>query len=165
VRLLALFFSPRGRIDRSTYWATGAVLFGFAMIVMAATLGRAWLDMPRGPDVTDLEQGAFLRARTLESPLFWIPVLILAWSSTALKIKRWHDLGRSGFAIFTEQIPVVGEWIAFKRTGFDAGTRGANAYGPDPAFSGQDAPRPPAPRAPPPRSPASPRRSFGRRGA
>ena len=52
-------------------------------------------------------------------------------ATTPLGIRRWHDLGKSGWWVLTEFIPVIG-FVAGLYSLFAKGDEGANEYGPDP---------------------------------
>ncbi|MCD4500842.1 DUF805 domain-containing protein [Chromobacterium vaccinii] len=53
---------------------------------------------------------------------------ILIWSAFTLKIKRWHDMDRSGFHVLLSLIPVIGA-IFFFIILIIPGTFGKNRYG------------------------------------
>ncbi|MEN6082836.1 DUF805 domain-containing protein [Chromobacterium piscinae] len=52
----------------------------------------------------------------------------LLWSTVTLKIKRWHDMDRSGFHVLLSLIPVIGA-IFFFLILIIPGTFGKNRYG------------------------------------
>ena len=58
-------------------------------------------------------------------------ILAVLWPSLALAARRWHDLGRSGWFILLQIVPIVNLWcyymLAFRR-----GERGGNRFGTDP---------------------------------
>ena len=97
-----LFVSPRGRIDRDTYWTSyWVVLITFgACALVGERLAR--LAVPAA---------TWLVFATL-GPAAW-------WSWLALSIKRAHDLDESGWSV------VFGAWRLFTQRG----TIGPNRYG------------------------------------
>ena len=56
--------------------------------------------------------------------------------SMALRWRRLHDIGKSGFYWFVSLIPIVGSWI-FIFWAAQPGEIGTNQYGPDPKFPDQ----------------------------
>lgn len=57
--------------------------------------------------------------------------MIVFFTMLPLQIRRWHDLGKSGWWCITALIPVVGAFAALYLT-FASGDYGPNEYGPDP---------------------------------
>lgn len=90
--------------------------------------------------------------------IFMFVVLVLgAWISAANQVKRWHDLGRSGWMILICFIPVLGFVANVICLGFVPGRREPNRFGPPPDAA--DPVLPPADQAAPPRvAPAEPPR-------
>jgi uncharacterized membrane protein YhaH (DUF805 family) len=110
---LWLLLSFDGRIPRSTFWlafiSSGGVLY--------ATILAALLVLPR--------QGGIVLCGMVLLPL-------LAWTSLALQVKRWHDRNKSGWWILVNIIPWIGNLWSFIELGCLRGTYGDNNYGPDP---------------------------------
>lgn len=114
MRLLEICLSFDGRINRSTYWKGYLVLI-VAGVVLA--LIARWLDTMiglQGSSITDLFS------------------MLALWPWTALNVKRWHDLNKSGWWILIVLIPVIGIIWAFIEIGFLAGTKGHNRFGREP---------------------------------
>ena len=108
VRLLRLFFSPRGRVARSTYWLASIALimvFAAAFIALESVAGR-------------------------NSTLILYPLLI--WAALALAIKRCHDRAKSPLWLLLLLIPVLGALWWLIALGMRRGTLGENQYGHDP---------------------------------
>jgi uncharacterized membrane protein YhaH (DUF805 family) len=139
--------SVTGRIGRKTFWA----MWGCIILVLVAAavpailvtrLGGIWIMVGNG---------------------FMSVVLIgCAWVSLANQIKRWHDLGRSGWMFLISFIPFVGFVANVICLGCLRGQAAANRFGPPP---GGPAPEPvvgaqaPATASPaPPLLAAAPRR-------
>lgn len=145
-----------GRIGRKAFWKMWGCLVGtlFFLAIALALLVQV------GP------------AGRMAGNVIALPVLLLlAWLSIANQVKRWHDLGRSGWMIFISLIPFVGFVANVVCLGFLRGQPGSNRFGAEPGQSSlpvspaaESAPPPVipvvAPAAPPPV--AAPR-SRGRR--
>ena len=99
-----------GRATRSEYW--WFVLFLYATILCAVLLGVATgIDEP------------ILALIGLFVVLSFIPIV-------ALRVRRLHDIGKSGWWIFLGLVPYIGEFILFIFSVM--GSDGENEYGPDP---------------------------------
>lgn len=62
-----------------------------------------------------------------------IPLVItFLWSSLAIRVKRWHDHGKSGVWVLIGIIPYIGGLISFVYLGCLRGNIGFNQYGDDP---------------------------------
>ncbi|MBK7972836.1 MAG: DUF805 domain-containing protein [Deltaproteobacteria bacterium] len=97
-----LFLSPRGRIDRDTYWTSyWIVLLGFGC---SAIVGEG-LGTVVAPTAKWVLAGCI-------GAVAW-------WSWLALSIKRAHDLDETGWSV------VFGAWRLFNQPG----TIGPNRYG------------------------------------
>ncbi|MEM9572599.1 MAG: DUF805 domain-containing protein [Pseudomonadota bacterium] len=136
------YFDVVGRSRRSEYgWLLiimPAIYIGGAMLL--AALGYTSEDV--SPTLPDGSSNELPWLVTLIYGLLTVLILgtIIPW--TTLTIRRFHDMGRSGWwhALFTVLwiIPPLGAlgWIVqFFWVLFGGGTAGANAYGPDPRFS------------------------------
>jgi uncharacterized membrane protein YhaH (DUF805 family) len=66
------------------------------------------------------------------SPLEWIVTVVLGWIYLATQAKRFHDVGRSGWWVLLNLIPLIGPLWAGVVTGFYRSTAGPNRYGPEP---------------------------------
>ncbi len=108
----ALFFSAEGRIPRSQYWL-GTILLLFAQIGIGFMLGEAGESSAK--DVL-----------TIITSIGFIAVGFL------LAIKRFHDLGKSGWFSLLLIIPLVGILIGLIWLGCFKGNEGTNKFGPDP---------------------------------
>lgn len=58
----------------------------------------------------------------------------------AVRIRRLHDINKSGFWILIAILPIIGELVLLVFS-LLPGTRGANRYGPDPKVVGDDVAR------------------------
>ena len=105
---LALWFSPKGRMNRRPYF--------FAGLAVAAVI--------RGMDLVPQDY-----------QLVYLPVALLAlYVAIALGIKRAHDRDRSGFFVLVLFIPILNLWPLVELT-FLKGTEGTNRFGEDPLQS------------------------------
>jgi FAD/FMN-containing dehydrogenase/uncharacterized membrane protein YhaH (DUF805 family)/SAM-dependent methyltransferase len=107
--LINLFFSFHGRVARGDFWyAILLVLSVFAVFFIAL-------------------ESAFGRAST------WLLYVPLFWSLFAVSIKRYHDIGRSGWWLLLLLIPLIGAaWVVWS-LGFRKGIQVENRYGPVPS--------------------------------
>jgi FAD/FMN-containing dehydrogenase/uncharacterized membrane protein YhaH (DUF805 family) len=109
-----LFFSFRGRVRRGD--------FSYAVLVVLSAL--VVLDV-----ATD---------RFLGRPIPLVLIVAIAWSLLALCIKRYHDIGRSGWWLALSAIPIVGPaWVLYS-AGFRKGQQCENRYGPRPGTNELD---------------------------
>jgi uncharacterized membrane protein YhaH (DUF805 family) len=107
VKIVSVFFMVRGRITRSEW---------FARIVMAALFSAAFGELA---DSVSSQWGSGLFA------------LLFLWSALALGAQRFHDIGRSGWALLIAVVPVLGPvWVLIQL--LKRGVAHANRYGPDP---------------------------------
>jgi uncharacterized membrane protein YhaH (DUF805 family) len=113
-------FSFSGRIGRDTFWGTriAIIVIGFVvglLIEVVSKIGDA------GPVV-----GLVIYV------LFSIAAV---WIGLATQVKRWHDLGYSGWVVLLSIIPIVNllyALVAIVCLPFLKGTKGQNRYGDDP---------------------------------
>lgn len=112
--LLGVCFSLNGRIPRSVYWFAEigtVVLFYFGWIAATSLFGKDSASTPL---------------------VFLLFVLMFFWSQIAISVKRFHDLGLSGFWIPLLLVPGVGQIVQFFILGLCRGEQGENKYGRDP---------------------------------
>ena len=105
--------SFKGRMNRSDFWIKGILMFLLPLYIFAYAVASK-----RGITAA------------------YISLVIGAWPSYALNIKRLHDLDQSGSLLFKCFIPFTGLfysiWICVN-VPFIRGTVGPNRYGEDPA--------------------------------
>ena len=109
-----ILFSFQGRISRVTYWIalvslTLVFYAGFRAVVAS------------GDSIAGLI-------------LLMIPVL---WIALATQVKRWQDIGWSGWLVLLGLVPYIGLPISIVCLGFIKGTAGPNKYGDDPLPPGR----------------------------
>jgi MFS family permease len=111
-----------GRIPRATFW--GMTL---ALTVMSAIVFFVIVDLVR-------TLGAVGFQISLVIQLGWGVVVL--WAVLALHAKRWHDLGKSGWMVLINGIPVIGTLVSLVWLGFTRGQTGSNAHGDEVADPG-----------------------------
>ena len=108
-RLLAGFLSFGGRVPRNHFWFAQALSLVFFLAI-------SWFDETSGAG--------------------WIGAMFFlvfsVWLSLASQVRRWHDLGRSGYWALLNFIPFVGPIYSLVVLGVHEGEKGANRYGPPP---------------------------------
>lgn len=125
--MLNFFFGFHGRVRRSHYFF-GAIVACFVYSLLALT-GLAALDI----HVMDGLNGDSVDVHG--SPLFAaieaVVGVVALWSLLALTVKRWHDVGLTGwFSILT--LPPFANGVVFLLMCLLPGTTGANRFGSDP---------------------------------
>ncbi len=114
-----LFFGVSGRIRRKTYMLS-AVFFVAVYTYLVVQITRA----PEDSVQVGLWGLALLAV-----------LLVSAWSSVALAVKRLHDLGFTGFVAIVMFIPMVSFLFFIVLCAFP-GQNGANQYGESPIVPG-----------------------------
>lgn len=118
-----VWFSFSGRLNRKAYW-----LKGFIPVSMINT-GMQLFAMLIGLMVGD---GAGAVVGGIALLLVVLPFFVFSiWVGLAITVKRFHDLGSSGWWILGIFIPFYNIWLAIKLA-FFRGTIGANKFGDDP---------------------------------
>lgn len=117
----------RGRITRKEYWKrlALAIVVPFGLLLIFSMV-LYLLPGDRGVD-SELTRGVEILA-FLVGGLF---VFFVFWFSLATQVKRWHDVGRSGWMVLPNLVPYIG-LINVVVAGCVAGTKGSNRYGTDP---------------------------------
>jgi uncharacterized membrane protein YhaH (DUF805 family) len=105
-----------GRIRRKGYWIVGLAL-GIPNLILYFLLSA--MSMGDDPNVFGII-------------ILWLLMMAIAIVGLSLSVRRWHDLGKSGWWILITLVPIVGALYAFVMLGFMEGDRGHNTYGPAP---------------------------------
>lgn len=105
--ILWLCFSPNGRVSSGWYWASVVALLPSNLIFKFS------------------ENAVLLLVGLAMALILLIPSLMIS-------IKRWHDIGKSGWYVLVNLVPIIGPLYALWQQGFVNGTPGTNSYGPDP---------------------------------
>jgi uncharacterized membrane protein YhaH (DUF805 family) len=100
-RFLFFWLHLKGRIDRRT-WLIFAILIALFEYLTELILRRAfhWPFPVVGP-------GSPLLPAYLGDEITFLTGLIFLWPSLAIDIKRWHDLGMSGWTVLVVYLPAV----------------------------------------------------------
>ena len=131
-------FSFEGRIPRSTFWGT---TFLISLLTFFLILMTTLLVIPGGKNIYVPGESAMEVTRSVfVKPNASLPILLfraawltgVAWIFAALHVKRWHDLGKSGWLALINLLPGVGTLISIAVLGFCNGTPGANQFGDEP---------------------------------
>jgi uncharacterized membrane protein YhaH (DUF805 family) len=115
--LKQIWFSFTGRIPRRTYWLW-SVVSAVAFLIPLALL------MP----LVQRHGAGEVIAIIVLIPL----VLLFIWISLAIRVKRWHDVGKPGVWVLIGLIPYAGGIISLIFLGCMRGTVGWNRFGEDP---------------------------------
>jgi len=115
-----------GRATRSEYWYF--ILFNFIISIILSIIDRA-ISSVSGTNLGTL------------GTIYYLVVLI---PSLAVSVRRLHDVGKSGWMILINLIPLVG-WIWFLVLTVTDSNPGENKYGPNPkgTVASQAPPTPP----------------------
>jgi uncharacterized membrane protein YhaH (DUF805 family) len=100
-RIAFVWFHLTGRIGRLT-WLGFSVLIGLLEYLTESILREAfhWPSLPR------FGEGQLLSAY-FGDEISFLAALIFLWPSLAIDIKRWHDLGRSGWFVLIVYVPAL----------------------------------------------------------
>jgi len=121
--LKEVWFSFSGRLNRKAYWLKGVMLM--SMIGIGVQIFALLMAMMMGANVLSALGG-------IMALIVILPLLVFnTWVGLAVTIKRFHDLGSSGWWVLGFFIPFYNFWLMIKLA-FFPGTPGPNAFGPDP---------------------------------
>ena len=130
----------KGRSPRAKFWIQFAIVQGTlavlgSLVGFVAALAALWgVDIPEDPTLA-----SDLMVRTIAKALVaLLPLDILSGIFTLpMYVRRWHDLGRSGWRVCIFQclglVPVIGgicRLVQLAFLGFASGPRTANRFGP-----------------------------------
>jgi nitrate/nitrite transporter NarK len=127
-------FTFAGRIPRAAFWGMMILigiltLFVYLMTSLIATHG-AHLYAP-GEGIHHIIQSVFFVPNAnpyfLSFRIAWL--LVVGWVCVALQIKRWHDLGKTGWLVLINLVPAVGTLISLIVLGFFKGNSDSNKFG------------------------------------
>jgi len=105
-----LYLSLGGRISRRQFWLWGFLPFALLPVPVVPIL-ELWL----APDTAAL-----------------VYLLLVAWPSTAISVKRLHDIDHSGWCLLFSLVPYIGGLMILVANGFVRGTDGFNTFGAKP---------------------------------
>ena len=116
-----LFFFE-GRITRGTFWKIVLLLVLSLILMFSLVWGAGKLRRQYGGDME----------KPVEQVVFVFGMSLIGWVNLATQVKRWHDLGLSGWLVLINMIPLAGI-IAILYLGVAPGMDEPNRYGPAPA--------------------------------
>ncbi len=111
-----IYFSPKGRVNRATYWI-------YALPFFAGYLLAEYL-ITHHPD---------------RAHIGWMLYIAMAYPGIMIQIKRWHDRNKSGWWVLINLFPLIGALWALIENGFLRGDERMNDYGVPPEDVGHDA--------------------------
>jgi uncharacterized membrane protein YhaH (DUF805 family) len=129
-----ILLSLRGRLNRKPYWIAGLVFFA---VIILVTFGTVLIS-------AQMIQAAFESGGSIEAPTRMTTILIigtgllLTYPSTAVMVKRFHDLGKSGKWALLLLVPALGK-MATDLLGFTGQDIPLSEYGFDGTESFLDA--------------------------
>ena len=125
--MLHFFFGFHGRVRRSSYfWGALAACALWSSLAVSG-LHAMNINIDDGLD----SFGWRMTPSPIEALAVGALALIALWSSLALTVKRWHDVGVTGwFSILS--LPPFANGVVFILLCLLPGTTGPNRYGPDP---------------------------------
>jgi signal peptidase I len=127
--LSAVFFSFRGRLNRSRYWEY-SILANAAFGVLFFIIGVLFFQIADSTRATggDSRPAVFVIVSVLA-------FFVVLWTGLALQVKRLHDRGRSGWFSLLNLVPILGSlWLTID-TYFLPGNTDANRYGVPPKLT------------------------------
>ncbi len=133
--LIDKFATTRGRASRSEYWWFHAGLLALSL---------AW-PTSFGSSTTVADGLIELPSLTSVIALLCI-LLVLLIPSSAVTVRRLHDLNKSGLWLLLGLVPLIGTALLLLFS-CCSGTPGPNRYGPEPLESASDSARPSPPSA------------------
>ena len=112
--IIKILFSFKGRIGRRPFWVVTLIMLGLSAGVQDL-LGSFGADNPM----------------TVGSAILTALWFVLAvWVTLAVQVKRWHDLGKSGWWAAVNLVPILGPIWVLIQCGFMKGTGGEPVKGP-----------------------------------
>ena len=111
-----MIFTMQGRLNRKPFLLRGLAL-GILSLILSSVMGG----------LAETSSTVLHLVSMLMLPL----ILVCAAGSLTLIIRRWHDLGRSGWFTLLLLIPLL-NFLVMLYLWFVRGTAGPNAYGEDP---------------------------------
>ena len=107
--LMTMLFSARGRVRRRDYWTFNIATSMTAVLALIA----AYITLP-----------------TSQALIAAVPIaLVSVRIRSCLRIKRWHDRGKSAIWVLIGLVPFVGWLWSFLECGLLEGTPGPNRFG------------------------------------
>ena len=127
-------FSVSGRIPRGAFWGTLILLgiltlFVYLMTSLIAVSGATFY--VAGGGLKHIADTLFVVPNSIvyiwAFRLVWL--IVAAWIALALQIKRWHDLGKTGWLALLNLVPGIGTLISLVVLGWLKGGSQPNKFG------------------------------------
>lgn len=122
-----LLFSFKGRIGRGQFWLGVLVTF---LLTLGAGIVLEALEPARELADTGFPSPKKAAPSIPQVVLVLAYLVLSGWISIAVAVKRFHDLGRSGWWYLIVLIPFVGSLLVLIWLGALPGDEGPNTYGP-----------------------------------
>ncbi|MBZ5792940.1 DUF805 domain-containing protein [Burkholderia contaminans] len=106
-------FSFSGRAGRIQWWRVTVPL------LIAGSLIDALADLPFAQ-----------RMATFVDVVGWAFAIVMVWMLVAVSVRRWHDLGKSGWWALLHAIPIGGAFVVIAMNGFYRGDDARNRFDP-----------------------------------
>jgi nitrate/nitrite transporter NarK len=127
-------FSFNGRVPRATFWGT-TILAG--ILTLFIYLMTTLIVVPNGKIYVPGESAKALLQSVFVAPNSSHPILAVriawligvTWICLALQVKRWHDLGKTGWLVLLNLVPAIGTLISIFVLGFSKDASGENKFG------------------------------------
>ncbi|HSY17267.1 MAG TPA: MFS transporter [Candidatus Acidoferrales bacterium] len=127
-------FTFSGRVPSASFWGT-TILIGIltAFIFLMTTLivvpnGRVYVS---GETFDQVMKKIFVTPDEVKAILVfrvaWL--LLAAWVCIAVQVKRWHDLGKTGWLVLINLVPGIGSLISIAVLGFSKSSTAAARFG------------------------------------
>ena len=116
---MQLLFSFQGRIGRRTFWVC---LIGVSIVMTATAATVAWA-------IGNMVRQGVISPVSPHLTAFYVVGIPCLWPLLAVQVKRWHDLNRSGWWVFVNFVPMLGNMVSFVMCGLMPGTGDINKYG------------------------------------
>ena len=117
--LFDLYFSPNGRIDRSTFWHAWfyQILFFGLLVISTVTVVFATGSAALG-DLIFFNSSDIIISLIV---LFYLVMFPMTLMTYCILIKRYHDRGKSGWWSLIGLVPYIGILLIFVELGFFKG--------------------------------------------
>ncbi len=127
-------FSGAGRAPCASFWGT-MLLAGIltAFVFLMTTL----IVVPNGRIYVSGESARQVAVKIFVAPNACVPILVfrlawlalMGWIGAAVQIKRWHDLGKTGWLVLINLVPGVGSLVSLVVLGFFKSATNPTKYG------------------------------------
>jgi len=127
-------FSLEGRIPRANFWGTlilAGILTAFIYLMTSLIGMGSGKIYAAGDSVGKIFDTIFVKPNSIRL-ILWFRVIWLAvmvWVFVALNVKRWHDLGKTGWLVLINLVPGVGTLVSLVILGFCKAAPDASKYG------------------------------------